>query len=105
MSDPWADPEAQEWLTYVRDNVLPMVEDSSVCVSICPTTPDKVDIKFAVELGMMIMLDKPVIVNARPGTKIPAKLRLVADKVVVADITTPKGRMKFMEALQEFQSE
>jgi len=86
---------------YVRDNVLPMVQQSGVCISICPDDGEP-DIKFAVELGMMVMLDKPIIVSARPGAKIPAKLRAVADKVVIADIGTAKGRAKFLQALQEF---
>ena len=88
-------------MSYVRDNVLPMVTDSNVCISLCPDD-GKVDIKFAVELGMMIMLDKPIIAVVRPDTKIPDKLRAVADKVVVTDIGTPQGRMEFMRALQEF---
>jgi hypothetical protein len=102
MSDPWNAPEAQDWLHHVRTHVLPMVEDSNVCISLCPPTGE-VDIKFAVELGMMIMLDKPIIVVADENRHIPDKLREVADRIFLGDITTPKGRARFMEMIQRFQ--
>jgi len=101
MDDPWNDPGAQDWLHHVRTNVLPMVEDSSVCISLCPDGPP--DIKFSVELGMMIMLDKPILIVAAPGQVIPRKLALVADRVVYADITTPRGRMMLMDTLSTLE--
>lgn len=102
--DPWNDPGAQNWLHHVRTHVLPMVEDSSVCISLCPSK-GAVDIKFAVELGMMVMLDKPILVVATDYDDVPAKLKAVADRIFVGDISTAKGRMKFMEVLKEFQGE
>jgi hypothetical protein len=101
MSDPWDDPEVQRWTDHVRCELIPMIEGSSVAVSLCP--PDgKTDVKFAVELGMMIMLNKPIIVVANPGQTVPPKLVMVADRVVHADITTADGRLVFMKALEEF---
>ena len=102
MDDPWNDPGAQNWLHRVRTHVLPMVERSNVCISICPPK-EKVDIKFAVELGMMIMLDKPILVVAESDDHVSDKLRAVANAVVIADITTPRGRSRFMSVLQAFQ--
>ena len=103
MKDPWADPQIKRWMRHVRENVLPMVERSNVAISLVPPV-EKVDIKFAVELGMMIMLDKPIVVVIEPGQQIPMKLAMVADKIVEADITTPRGRMRFMEAMEEFRN-
>ena len=102
--DPWNDPQAQDWLHHVKTHVLPMVEDSTMVISICPPA-DKVDIKFSVELGLSIMLDKPIIAVVRPGQEVPAKLAQVADRVFVGDITTPRGRARFMEMLQRFRDE
>lgn len=98
MTDPWDEPETRRWKHHVERDVLPKMKDSSVCISICPSG-NKPDIKFAVELGMMIMLDKPIVVVVHPGQEIPPKLELVADKVVHADITTPEGRDLLLEAL------
>jgi hypothetical protein len=81
--DPWLDPEWRAYETRVRTEVLPKVEGSAMGVSIVPTSPDKVDVKFAVELGMMIMLDKPIILCVHPTTLLPEKLRRIADEIVV----------------------
>jgi hypothetical protein len=60
-----------------------MIEGSAVGVSIVPTDPDGVDVKFAVELGLMIMMDKPICLVVQPGTEIPAHLKRVADEIVM----------------------
>jgi nucleoside 2-deoxyribosyltransferase len=39
-------------------------------------------VKFAVELGFAIMLNKPIIAVLQPGGTLPDKLRLVADEIV-----------------------
>ncbi|AYG02405.1 hypothetical protein [Gryllotalpicola protaetiae] len=80
MSD-WADdPQAQQWVQHVLDELLPMIEDSAITVSIVPHGP--ADVKFAVELGLSIMLDKPIILTIPPGARIPDHLRRVADDIV-----------------------
>jgi hypothetical protein len=78
-----------------------MMEDSEVMVSISPPE-GKTDIKFAVELGLMIMLDKPIMVVAGPDRPIPPKLALVADKIVHADITTDEGRLTLATEIQNW---
>lgn len=52
------------------------------------------DIKFAVELGLSIMLDKPVVLLAAPGVTIPPGLRRIAHAVIELrqDIDTEAGR-------------
>lgn len=57
-----------------------MIEGSRLTVSLVPQGP--ADIKFAVELGLSIMLDKPIIAVVEPGQEIPGKLRAVADRIV-----------------------
>ena len=66
------DPEAQAWARHVLKDLVPMVGGSALTVSLVPTGP--ADVKFAVELGMSIMLDKPVILVVQTGTKIPERL-------------------------------
>ena len=77
----------EEWKDFtrrVRRDMIPKLEGSSIAVSIVPDGAG--DVKFAVELGFSIMLDKPIIAVVAPGTPIPAKLRLVADAVVEVDL-------------------
>jgi hypothetical protein len=42
------------------------------------------DVKFAVELGFSIMLDKPIIAVVMAGTQVPAKLLKIADEIIEA---------------------
>jgi hypothetical protein len=94
--DPWNTPGAAAWLAHVKHQVLPMIKDSGIYTVLMPEEPD---IKVAVELGLMMYYDKPIIIIiVPPGRKVPAKLRLVADHVVEADVTTPEGR-KAMQAV------
>jgi hypothetical protein len=42
-------------------------------------------VKFALELGFSIMLDKPIIAVVGHGAKVPAKLVQVADSIIEMD--------------------
>lgn len=81
VTDPFDDPEAQEWLAHVRDNVVPMIDSSAYTMSVVPTE-ENVDIKFSVELGLTIMLDKPLILWVPEGQRLPPKLARIADGVI-----------------------
>ena len=92
--DPWEDPGWRRYAQHCREMLEPMVADSAVCLSLVPPG-NKVDPKFAVELGYMIMLDKPIIAVVRPGSRVPLKLAKVADEIVEGDIGDPdfEGRL------------
>lgn len=77
----WIDmPEAQAWARRMLDELVPMIDESAVTISIVPKGPS--DIKFAVELGLSVMLDKPIVALVFPGTRVPAKLARVVDEIV-----------------------
>ena len=65
-----------EWVDVLND-LVPAMKSSRVVVCLVPRT--ETDAKFAVELGVAIMLDKPIIAIVYPGTQVPAKLIQVAD--------------------------
>ncbi len=77
------DPEFVAWAKRIQDELVPMIQGSAVSVSLVPTGPS--DVKFAVELGLSIMLDKPIIALVQPGTKIPDALRRVAVEIIEYD--------------------
>ncbi|HTF53616.1 MAG TPA: hypothetical protein VK735_39740 [Pseudonocardia sp.] len=82
----WSDdPDAKKWLDHAQKTLPPMMRDSAICMSLTPANGVP-DAKYAVELGMMIMMDKPIIVLVQPGTKVPEKLMRVADGVVEVDL-------------------
>lgn len=100
-------PEDREvWDQFVerfRREALEQITDSAACISLVPE--DGFDVKFATELGAMIMLDKPIIAVAMGGRQVPPKLRLVADAVVEGDIDTEEGRAKLASVISRVMKE
>lgn len=93
--------EDMEFSRVVNEGLVPRLEGSAVCISLVP--PDqKVDAKFCLELGVMIMLDKPIIAVRTGDAEIPPKLRQIAEVVVEEDITTPEGQAQIAAAIKEF---
>lgn len=82
MSD--NDEDFDAWAAEVSNTLVPKIEASTVVASLVPK--GETDIKFAVELGVAIMLDKPIIALVVPGVKVPAKLVKVVDRVVEFDL-------------------
>lgn len=84
--------EGEEWdrfVEYHREHTVKAMAESAYVMSL---VPDQVDVKFAVELGLAIMLDKPIIAMAQPGARIPPGLVKVATAVIVADLDTEDGK-------------
>lgn len=90
MSDPIRDdPAFQAFEADVLENLVPSLRGSAVAIALTPR--GEPDVKFAVELGMMIMLDKPIVVVTTPGQEIPARLRRIADEVIEIDWNAPRS--------------
>ncbi len=96
-------PEFDRFAKHVRETLIPKIEDSNIFVSITPISKDKVDVKFAIELGLAIMYDKPIIALVQPGMEIPEKLTRVVDKFVEFDLDDPTSRDRLMEAINEMK--
>lgn len=88
MSDIWDEPETRAWVKHCLDTLAPMIEESSVTISLVPR--HGTDVKFAVELGFSIMYDKPIILVIQPGAQIPDHLVRVADEIVEMDLDHPE---------------
>jgi len=88
------DPEARAWARRVLDELLPKIRGSKLTVSLIPDAGGLDDVKFAVELGLSIMLDKPIILAVPSGRQIPDRLVRVADEIVelggIADPDSPE---------------
>lgn len=94
--------EEREFQRVVTEGLVPRLKDSAVCVTITPDDGSTLDAKFCVELGAMILLDKPILAIVAPGRTLSKKFEAVADKVVHADITTPEGQEILREAIEDF---
>lgn len=98
--------ERTEWDAFVehfRRDTLEKLAGSALVMSLIPKTG--FDVKFAVELGAAIMLDKPILAVVPAGQRIPAKLRQVADEIVDADIDVADGQRRVAAALERLVRE
>jgi hypothetical protein len=93
------DPEFREFAQSVRGELIPKLENSGMVVSLVPS--GETDVKFAIELGFSIMLDKPIIAVVQPGTPLPDKLVRVADHIVDADVSTVQGQERLQEVIDQ----
>ena len=94
------DPEWKAYVTHIRESVAPMVEQSAMTISIVPRRPEDVDVKFAVELGLSIMFDKPLIMCVPyADTELPEHLRRVADHIVIGEPGDPEAQAALMAAI------
>jgi nucleoside 2-deoxyribosyltransferase len=81
-----------QWVASVRAGAVQQMASSAFVASLVPDDGE-VDIKFAVELGLAIMMGKPIVAIAVAGRPVPGKLREVADAVIeVSDMDTDAGR-------------
>lgn len=85
-----------EFVDNFRRDALLKMENSAFVASL---VPGEFDVKFAVELGAAIMLDKPIVAIAMPGARIPDTLRRIAAEVIETDVDTEEGRREIGDAL------
>lgn len=93
--------ERAEWqaiIRHSRENTIKQMDASAFVMTLVPEEPD---IKFMLELGMAIMLDKPIIALATPTSRVPDRLRLIADRVIEVDFDTEKGREEVARAIHD----
>ena len=98
---PLSDEEQEAWdefVRQVREDAAQKIAQSSYVLSLMPR--EEVDVKYAVELGLSIMFDKPIVVVAHPDALIPGHLLRVADHIVRADIDTDEGRSQVAFVMQ-----
>jgi hypothetical protein len=92
------DDEFELFERQVREELLPKLSGSNYVISIAPS-PEHIDIKVAVEVGLAILLNKPLIVMAPEGRVHPEKLLRIADYVVTGDIESDEGRQVMFEKI------
>lgn len=90
--------ERAEWEEIIRhgeDELAPKMKNSAFMLSLV-TADDKPDIKFCLELGMAIMLDKPIMAVVLDGAAVPPQLAKIAAEIVRlprdAGLSTPESR-------------
>ena len=99
MSDWSHDPAWRAFAGGVLADMLPKLTGSALAISLVPEDGSEGDVKYWVELGASIMLDKPIVVVCAPGRQLPEHLVRVADKVLEVDLHTDEGQRRLAETL------
>lgn len=100
--DVWRDPDVKAWMALAAEELVPKIDGSDATISLVPDGEG--DIKFAVELGLSIMMDKPILAVVFDGRELPPKLLAVADGVVHLhrrEMGTPAGQAKVNAAIEK----
>lgn len=100
MNDILDDPDFQEFAQLVRELVAPNIKASAYVITIAPEGGNA-DIKQAVEIGLAILMNKPLIVLKMPGRVVAEKLLRIADHIVEGDMNTEDGRDSVMAQLKQ----
>lgn len=100
MTDPFDDPDAKAWAEQVARDLVPRIQASEMTVSLVPAA-EATDVKFAVELGFSVMLDKPIIAVIAPGAVVPEKLARVADRIIEGPIEDPSFQQRLYAAIDD----
>lgn len=82
------DKEAKDWLEETANNSRRPISESSAFISLY-TNNVGADAKCALELGLAILMDKPIIVIATKGIKVPKSLLKLADAIEYIDKDRP----------------
>jgi hypothetical protein len=102
--------QGEEWDEFVRhvidgpESLTRKIYTSAVGISLVPKDVSAVDVQFAIELGFMIMFNKPIVAVVLPGAHVPEQLRKVA-RIVEADLNDPASSKRLAKALSEIAKE
>lgn len=81
------------FVRHARTDAVRLIHGSAFVMTFVPDD-GKPDVKFAVELGFGIMLNKPIITIAMKGQRVPPGLRRVSHSVIelTEDLDTQAGQ-------------
>jgi hypothetical protein len=88
--------EAKDFLSYAETEMFPKLEASLMSMVVCD---GRHDAAMAVQLGAMLLMDKPLIVVVVKGAKVSAKLRMIADELVEIDVFDDTAREEVARAV------
>ena len=105
MSEPkdFNDAEVEEFMRnlaeHAREDIIPKMRGSAFCLSLL--TPDGVDPYLALQVGVALLLEKPLIIIAVAGAWVPERVRRLADYVVTGpSITDPATQEALRSAIE-----
>lgn len=94
--------ERDEWLDRANRELRPLVDGSAFTIAL--HGGGEPDAKQAVELGFMILLDKPVILAVTPGATVPDHLARVADEIVEISPGVVDEQQPLLDAISRIEA-
>lgn len=99
----------EEWQRFeneVREQVVDKMAESALVTTLNPGDRGP-DVKLAVEVGMTILLDKPMLLIAKEGDPIPETLERVAYAVIrfSGDLDSEEGKQELFDQLEPYLEE
>lgn len=106
MTDfPHDNPDWKAFADHAIKDLIPKIDNSAYCMSLVPRKPeDRTDIKFCLELGVMLMMDKPIIMVVAPGSQVPDKVVQVADMIIEMSMDDERFEERLTAALAEMDA-
>ena len=96
MSDPFDDPKLKAYFRHAKEELFPKIKDTAVSLAIL----GEPDPKLCLELGAMILFDKPIIVLVPRDMPVPANLKRCAAAIVEGDPHDPETQERLQKALR-----
>lgn len=87
--------EVRDFFEEMRRKVVPKIAESAIFLTMYE---GDLDLPFALQLGVAILMSKPILVLGMKGAAIPLKLLEIADKVVEIDSMQAPGAKEKLEA-------
>lgn len=94
--------EWEEFVRHVREETIRGLDRSAIAI-LFTGSDENADIKLAVQLGLCVMKNKPIMLVVPTGVTLPYKMRKVADEVVYADIDTEAGARRVTAAAERMK--
>jgi hypothetical protein len=87
---------------HVREKIIPDMRTSQLVMLISPDISAEFDVRFAVQIGAAVLLEKPLVVIVPAGSVIAPKLERVADRIIRGDSSTEEGREALRAQMERF---
>lgn len=93
----------RQFVQHTREDTVKKMDDSAFVMTLI-AGEQSVDIKLAVEIGLAVLMDKPLMVVIHPDAPMNEHLRRVADRIVVCDIDTEEGQEVLLSHIEAFRA-
>lgn len=96
--------EWDRWVAHIRADTVGKIAESAMVMSLVPD--GEPDVQFAVELGLGILMNKPIVLLAINKRDVPEGLARIAHAIVeVDDFDTEAGQLELQRKLEPILAE